>query len=114
MSSKYFLLLTVLLLTGCYADVEVSWEWPVSRENGDFLELSEIAGARLRYQRTGDEPTLLILPGLNNTYTVEKLPPGTWNFALATEDTNGLLSNYSNSNGVVIDLAGGKTYIEGE
>ena len=114
MSSKCLALLVVLLLAGCYADVEVSWDWPTTRENGEFLEMSEIAGARLRYQRTGDEPTLLILPGLDNAYTVEKLPPGTWSFAVATEDTDGLMSSYSNSNGVIINLAGGKTYIEGE
>ena len=110
MFSRLCLLAISLILAGCYADVEVTWDWPTTRENGDFLDMSEIAGARLRYQRTGDEPVFLVLPGLDSNHTIEKLPPGFWNFSVATEDTDGLMSNYSSSNGVLISSAGNKSY----
>lgn len=112
MSSKLLVLLASLTLTSCYADVEVSWDWPVTRENGDFLALSEIEGATIRYQRTGDEPVFLVLPGLNSIHIIEKLPPGEWNFAVATVDTNGLSSDYSDTNGVLISITGSKSYFE--
>ena len=109
MSSKCLILLVVLLLTGCYADVEVTWDWPTARENGEFLEMSEIEGAMLRYQRAGDEPIFLALPGLDNRHLLEDVPSGTWSFSVAAVGVGGETSNYSESRDASISLTGNLT-----
>ena len=75
--------------------VKISWSHPQFRENGNYLELSEIAGYELRIKKTASaDPTYLVIEGNQTTqYTLSELTNNS-SVDLAVYDTNGLYSDF--------------------
>lgn len=73
--------------------VVLEWDKPDERENGDYLEESEIGGYEIRYRQPGQEDyeTVIIDDGLVEKYEFTQ-PAGTTEFEIASYDTDGLYS----------------------
>jgi hypothetical protein len=87
--------------------VQLSWDAPDSRENGDHLYLYEIGGYEIIYKK--DEETQWSSVIVNDEdalahydYTISDLTPGRYEFAIATFDIDGLMGRYSESISVEI------------
>jgi hypothetical protein len=76
-------------------NVKISWAHPTFRENGNYLELDEIAGYELRIKKTANENAIyLVIEGNNTTeYTLTELTSSS-TVDLAVYDTNGLYSDF--------------------
>jgi len=75
--------------------VELDWYIPDQRENGDYLDITEIGGYELRYkQKSSTEyQTITIEDGYIDTYYFDYLN-GEYEFEIATFDKNGLYSSF--------------------
>ena len=75
--------------------VELYWEVPDARENGDHLDITEIGGYELRYKRKADSnyTRVQIADAYIDTYYFDYLQ-GEYQFEIAVYDKNGLYSNY--------------------
>lgn len=75
--------------------VVIYWSVPTHRENGDYLDISEIGGYELRYKlKSSTEYTIVdIDSGFTDTYYFDYLQ-GDFEFELATYDTDGLYSEF--------------------
>ena len=73
--------------------VVLEWDKPDERENGDYLEESEIGGYEIRYRQPGQEDyeTVIIDDGLVEKYEFTEAL-GTTEFEIASYDTDGLYS----------------------
>lgn len=80
--------------------VSLSWTAPSARENGEPLSLADIKGYEIYYYKDGSNPgsgqTIWVAGGSTTTYTVTLDSAGTYFFALAAVDQNGLTSETSN------------------
>lgn len=89
---------TLVLTTTAVPDSAVGFtlEWtpPNARENGQYLELSEIGGYEIRYRRANESQhqTVTIEPGATR-HTFTDLQ-GDYEFEVAAFDTDGLYSNF--------------------
>lgn len=86
------------------ASVELSWDIPTQRENGQALSLNEIQGYRIQY---GSLPysldnNLQVNGATNTQLTVPDLLAGTYYFRIATIDSDGLTGAYSSA--ISLDL----------
>lgn len=73
---------------------QLEWSIPDHRENGDYLELNEIAGYELRLKVEGEEPRTVIIEDASKTsYSLEGLS-GSYEYSIAVFDTNGLYSDF--------------------
>lgn len=79
--------------------VQLLWNVPTQRENGDYLDITEIGGYELRYKQKGDVEykTIRINDGFTDAYYFEYLK-GTYDFEIATFDKDGLYSNFVSIN----------------
>lgn len=75
--------------------VTLEWFIPDARENGEYLELSDIGGYELRYKKVTDTEytTIFIEDGSVDSYTLNKLN-GDYEFSIAAYDTDGLFSEF--------------------
>lgn len=73
--------------------VQLYWAIPTQRENGELLDISEIAGYELRYKlkSAADYTSILIEDGYLDAYYFDHLQ-GDYEFEIATYDTYGLYS----------------------
>ena len=100
------LFLFLLFPIGIMAET-LSWTEPTTRINGDMLNQSEIKGYTLCVSPLAPEADCLFTPlfpaGLTS-YPLEEfdLDYGQWYFKLRTEDTEGLVSEWSPSVGLFI------------
>jgi hypothetical protein len=76
---------------------ELTWNAPLTREDGSALALGQIAGFRiyyrLRYQE--DYEVISIEDPTASHYSLENLPPGAYEFSITTIDESGLESRRS-------------------
>lgn len=77
--------------------VALSWLVPNKRENGDALDITELAGYELRYRKDTDEEFVYVTINdpWTNTYNFPYLT-GNYVFQVATFDKNGVYSNFIN------------------
>jgi hypothetical protein len=75
--------------------VQLYWAIPTQRENGELLDVTEIAGYELRYKlkSTADFNSILIENAYLDAYYFDHLQ-GDYEFEIATYDVNGLYSNF--------------------
>ena len=82
-----------------YGTATLSWQAPLSRENGNSLTMGEIGSYEVRYGLSADlesvNTSVQVEDGQRMSYTVEGLLPGTWYFAIQTVDIAGLKSEWS-------------------
>ena len=71
------------------------WEVPTQRENGDYLDITEIGGYELRYKLTGASSYtyLTIDDPWQQEYIFDWLS-GSYEFQIAVFDKNGLYSQF--------------------
>ena len=73
----------------------IYWSIPTQRENGDYLDITEIGGYELRYKlkSANDFTSVNIDSGFTDTYYFDYLQ-GDYEFEIATFDVNGLYSSF--------------------
>lgn len=73
----------------------IYWSVPTQRENGDYLDITEIGGYKLRYKlaSANDFTSITIDSGFTDTYYFDYLQ-GDYVFEIATFDVNGLYSEF--------------------
>jgi len=82
--------------TGAVAGpVQLYWAVPTNRENGDYLDITEIGGYELRYRLKSDAAytTITIKDGFTDAYYFDYLQ-GDYEFQIATFDKQGLYSDF--------------------
>lgn len=79
------------------SSVNLSWTAPSSRQNGDQLSPSELAGYEIYYfeesSAEADGEILFINNAMATNATINELLPGTYLFAISAIDSNGLKSD---------------------
>jgi hypothetical protein len=75
--------------------VQLYWKVPSTRENGDYLDITEIGGYELRYKQKSDSAykSIIINDGFTDAYYFNNLV-GDYEFEIATFDVNGIYSNF--------------------
>lgn len=81
------------------ATIELRWETPTERENGDNLPLDEIDGYEVRYWPSDAEEPMdvresVIVPDNTAVGYELSVPAGQWDIEVAVYDTDGLYSNF--------------------
>lgn len=73
------------------------WSVPNKRENGDYLDITDVGGYELRYRRTTqpDYTYVSINDAWTNSYNLN-LAEGLYEFQIAAFDKNGLYSQFVN------------------
>jgi chitodextrinase len=75
--------------------VKLAWQHPQQRQNGRYLELSEIQGYELRYRPDSlSAYTVIAIPGNTTTTYTSKSLPSSWDFEIAVYDNKGLYSEF--------------------
>lgn len=109
MRSSLALLLLITFLSGCEiselskstptANVTLTWEVPVARENEDPLYIYEIGGYEIAYRKIGTDiyQTVQIDQGDIDSFTLTDIVVGEYEFKIAVFDSNGLYSQYSDT-----------------
>jgi len=79
--------------------VQLFWSVPTQRENGDYLDITEIGGYELRYKLKGEAEykTIHIADAFTDAYYFNYLK-GEYEFQIATFDKAGLYSNFVDIN----------------
>lgn len=75
--------------------VYLTWNVPNKRENGDYLDITDMGGYELRYRRTADPDFTYIT--INDPWTTShalNITQGTYEFQIAAFDKNGLYSQF--------------------
>lgn len=86
-------------------EVKLSWQAPATRENGDPLLPTEIAGFEIYfYEESCNSSCESILTVDKDIFSkaLTLAEPGTWHFAIAVIDTQGLKSDLSNPVSVAV------------
>ncbi len=75
--------------------MQLYWETPRERENGEYLDVTEIGGYDIRYKRKSAQQYIYVTihDGYADAYYFEYLQ-GEYEFEIATFDTSGLYSSY--------------------
>jgi len=75
--------------------VQIYWTIPNTRENGDYLDITEIGGYALRYKLKSEAAfkTVLITDGFIDAYYFDYLT-GDYQFEMATFDRDGVYSRF--------------------
>lgn len=80
--------------------IKLSWAPPSTRENGTPLSLSELTGYEIYYYRDGTDASQgqvkQVSGGTTTSTDLTLSSAGTYYFAIAARDQNGLISNLSN------------------
>lgn len=75
--------------------VKLTWQHPQQRQNGRYLELSEIQGYELRYRPDSlSTYTIISIPGNTTTSYASPSLSSNWDFEIAVYDTRGLYSEF--------------------
>jgi len=78
------------------ADISLSWQIPLSREDGSALPMSAIAGYEISYENSRQQSTVITLNNAEgNSYKINDLPPDDYQFAVFAFDTNNAVSDAS-------------------
>ena len=78
------------------ADISLSWQIPLSREDGSALPMSAIAGYEISYENSHQQTTVITLNNAeSNSYKINDLPPDDYQFAVFAFDTNNAISDAS-------------------
>ncbi len=79
--------------------IRLYWNAPNQRENGEYLDITEIAGYELRYKLKSESTfkAIRISDGFTDVYYFDYLK-GDYEFQIATFDTNGLYSGFVSLN----------------
>jgi hypothetical protein len=81
-------------------NITLSWAPPSTREDGTALTLSELSGYEVYYYLDGTDASQgevkQVSGGTTTTAEITLDGPGTYYFAIAARDQNGLVSNLSN------------------
>lgn len=74
--------------------VTMTWQAPITREDGTALEVSEIGGYEIYMidESTGEENVFTINIGTLTTHTVNDLMAGVYHFSISAFDTSGVYS----------------------
>ena len=83
--------------TSVAGQVYLRWSVPNKRENGDYLDITDVGGYELRYRRTTqpDYTYVSINDAWTNSYNLN-LAEGLYEFQIAAFDKNGLYSQFVN------------------
>ena len=108
MKVRFIIVVLCLILTGCVADVQVSWDIPIKRENFQFLDISEIDYFHIIYWKNTSDIKHFKTDGVMDTHIFKSLPQGRWKFRVTTVTTDGGESKFSDETGIIIDLNGNK------
>lgn len=77
----------------------MSWQAPLTRENGVSLDMGELDSYIVRYGNTENVSEManevVVEDGQVMEYEISGLGEGTWHFAIRTVDVNGLESAWS-------------------
>jgi hypothetical protein len=75
--------------------VQLLWSVPTARENGEYLDISEIGGYEIRYksQADADFSSIVIKDAYTDSYYFDYLK-GDYQFEIATFDNTGLYSKF--------------------
>ncbi len=75
----------------------IEWDIPTTRENGIDLPLSEIGGYEINYKKSGDSAyqTIIITNQNQSEYELTDLEAGEYEVSVATFDSEGLYSDFS-------------------
>lgn len=76
---------------------ELTWNAPLTREDGSSLSLGQIAGFRIYYRlrHKTDYDVISIEDSATSHYSLERLPPGAYEFSITTVDASGMESRRS-------------------
>lgn len=76
--------------------VNLSWNVPNQRENGTYLDVTEVGGYEIRYKKTTDKRfTYISISGYSNTqHSFDWLEEGDYIFQIAAFDKNGIYSSF--------------------
>ncbi|ARN75004.1 fibronectin type III domain-containing protein [Oceanicoccus sagamiensis] len=86
--------------------VTLSWSIPTTRLNGDPLTIAELAGYEIYYYLEGDDSNgdiITINDGSATSQDIILTAPGTYNFAIATIDADGLESEISSPISLLVE-----------
>lgn len=89
--------LTALLTLVTPVNLDLSWEIPTQRENGDALPLAEIRGYVIQYGSAEGSYTnsAQVLGATTTSHVIERLSSGTYYLRIATTDSDGITGAYS-------------------
>lgn len=75
--------------------IQIYWTPPNQRENGEFLDITEVGGYELRYKRGTDTryTSVIINDSYRDAYYFDNLE-GDYEFQIAAFDTNGVYSSF--------------------
>lgn len=85
--------------------VQLAWDIPMQRENGDELKPNEIGGYKIEYRRVGTTifQTFMVEDGLSDSTEIGDLVQGMYEFRIAAFDADGLFSDYSDIATIQVD-----------
>lgn len=85
--------------------VQLAWNIPLARTNGDVLYANELVGYEIIYSNEFDNSPhqLRIEDPLQTETDVTDLPAGQYRFAIAAIDENGIYSSFSESVEITLD-----------
>ena len=78
------------------ADISLSWQIPLSREDGSALPINAIAGYEITYINSRQQSTVITLnDAATNSYKINDLPADDYQFAVFAFDTDNAISDPS-------------------
>ena len=78
------------------ADITLSWQIPLSREDGSALPISAIAGYEISYENSRQQVTVITINDAEiNSYKINNLPADDYQFAVFAFDTDNAISDPS-------------------
>ena len=97
--------LSALVTVSALYTLELSWDIPTERENGDALPLEEISAYTLRYGTNEDSLSnvISISGGATTQYLLSDLSAGQLYLQIATVDSDGIQGAYSDTLSVFIE-----------
>lgn len=84
-----------------YANIELTWDTPVEREDGASLPLHEILYYIISKSKDGGQKEFIAVPRVNS-FTLRFMPTGVYTFEISTVDSDRLQGNFSDSIQVTI------------
>ena len=86
-------------------DLALSWDIPLEREDGSSLALYEINGYAIAYGQSASQldNTVSVVGGQQTAHTLNDLAAGTYYFAIATIDSDGVQGRYSDAIQVLVN-----------
>jgi Immunoglobulin domain len=87
-----------------FASIALAWETPAAREDGSLLELGDINNYKVYLSYEGGSlEEVITIPAELNYIELNDMPPGNYQFAIATTDTSGETGRRSENIELVIN-----------